>query len=102
MSEHQIIEQRQNREQEPHQRKALVNYSHFPLENQHLEVKINQNMITQNQSMNQNENQVDHQILNKLIKDHLLKQIHRISQQQKQKQTQSTQSQNQTQNMTLT
>ena len=46
MSEHQIVEQRQNREQELHQRKTLVNYRHFPLKNQHLQVKINQNMIT--------------------------------------------------------
>ena len=66
------------------------------VEKKHLEIKINQNIITQNQSMNQKENQVDHQILNQLIKDHLLNKIQRINQKQKQKQTQ-----NQTQNMTL-
>ena len=68
MGEHQIIEQRQNREQELHQRKALVNYyRHFPLENQHLEITINPNMVILSRNMNQKENQVDHQILNLLI-----------------------------------
>ena len=42
--------------------------------------------------MNQKENKVDHQILDQLIKDHLLKKIQRISQnrKRKQKQTQNT------------
>ena len=65
MSERQIIEQSQNREQELHQRKALVNYyRRFPPENQHLEVKINQNMIILNRNTSLKENQVGHQILN--------------------------------------
>ena len=71
MSEHQIIEQSQSREQELHQRKALVNYRHFPLESQHLEVNINQNMIILNRNTSLTETkQVDHQIL----KDHNQKQ----------------------------
>ena len=98
MSEHQKIERRQNREPEVHQRKALANYRHFPLENQHLEVKINQNMITQNQSKNQKE-KPGRPSNTKPTNQGPLKKIHRISQKQKQKQTQS---QNQTQNMTLT
>ena len=67
MNEHQIIEQSQSREQELHQRKALVNhYRHFPLESQHLEVNINQNLIILNRNTRLKENKVDHQIL----KDH--------------------------------
>ena len=68
MSEHQIIEQSQSREQELHQRKALVNYYNFSLqENQQLEVKINQNTVILNRNTSLKENQVGHQIPNHLI-----------------------------------
>ena len=79
MSEHQIIYQNQSREQELHQRKALVNYSHFPLENQHLEnqhleVNINQHMVILNRNTSLKENEVGREVL----KDHLL--LKRITQ----------------------
>ena len=77
MSEHQIIEQSQSREQELHQRKALVNYHHSLQEKQHLEVKINQKMIILNRNTSLKENQVGREIL----KDHLL--LKRITQKKK-------------------
>ena len=90
MSEHQIIEQSQGREQELHQRKALANYRHFPLENQHLEVNINQNMIILNRNTSLKEKQVDHQ----LLKDHSQKKKQKLQVLDKKpsqkKQTQST------------
>ena len=101
MSEHQIIEQSQSREQEFHQRKALVNYyHHFPmenqhLENQHLEVNINQNIIILNRNTSLKENQVDHQIL----KDHLP--LKRKSSNKEKAKAEAKAKSNQTQSMTL-
>ena len=66
MGDHQIIEQRQNREQEVHL-KSCHQYHHSLQVNKHLEIEINQNMITQNQSMNLKVTQEGHQILNHLI-----------------------------------
>ena len=71
---HQIIEQSQNREQNLHRRKVLVNYHQFHQclqEKKHLEVKIILNLHT-----SLKENKVDHQIHNQLLiqAHHLLKQ----------------------------
>ena len=68
---HQIIEQIPKQKPDLHRRKVLVNhhqYHHSLQVKQHLEVKINQQMVILNQSMNQKGNKVGHQHL----KDHLL------------------------------
>ena len=66
-----------------------------------MEKQVEEQLI-QNLHMSQKDQVEDHQIFNQLIKDHILKQMQRLSQQQKQQQKQKQkEDQKQTQTTTL-